>query len=402
MVNNIKQRAADAGITLNVIDGKGDPNLQVTQVLDAVTKQPHALLINPVDAKLLVAGVKRANEANIPVFIMENPPPEGEYLSFVDFDNEAGGAMGADALAAMIGEEGVVLETRGSTGSEQAELRHKGFNDRIKEKYPNIEVKSLNTEWVADNAYKMVLDAFTQNPDIKGVFSHNDEMVRGVVSALRQIGKLTQPGGRGPCGPGRTGWHAACLAAHSRGHPGRQRRAKPFAMGNAIFDAIIAHFEGGTVPEKARTQPVLITKDNVDGPRPLGQRQELTSSGQPRLPAEAGDSHIEAVVPSGESSCTDTNAKLAGGVPGPRTPTKPRKPGTFPARSPGKHTPITRQTPKTELRRGPNDRDLQVEDRPIEALGSHARRPPSDRQITEIAGSIKGFGWNNPILMDGV
>ena len=92
LVNGVKKRAADAGVVLHVIDGKGDPNLQVTQVLDAVTKKPDALLFNPVDAKLLVAGVKKANEANIPVFIMENPPPEGAYLSIIDFDNVAGGA----------------------------------------------------------------------------------------------------------------------------------------------------------------------------------------------------------------------------------------------------------------------------------------------------------------------
>ena len=96
MVEGIKKKAAEAGLVLRIVDGKGDPNLQVTEVLDAVTKQPDALLVNPVDAKLIVAGVKRANEANIPVFIMENPPPQGKYLGFVDFDNEAGGAMGAD------------------------------------------------------------------------------------------------------------------------------------------------------------------------------------------------------------------------------------------------------------------------------------------------------------------
>src|SRR5438105_1226006 len=171
MVEGIKKKAAEAGLALRIVDGKGDPNLQVTEVLDAVTKQPDALLINPVDAKLIVAGVKRANEAKIPVFIMENTPPSGKYLGFVDFDNEAGGAMGADELAKRIGEKGVVLETRGSVGSDQAQLRHKGFIDRTKQKYPNIEVRSLNTEWIADNAYKMVLDAFTQNPNIRGVVS---------------------------------------------------------------------------------------------------------------------------------------------------------------------------------------------------------------------------------------
>lgn len=268
MVEGVKKKAAAAGLVLRVIDGKGDPNLQVTQVLDAVTKKPDALLINPVDATLLVAGVKRANEANIPVFIMENPPPEGKYLAFVDYDNEAGGALGADTLAKLIGEKGMVLETRGSVGSAQAQARHKGFNDRMKEKYPNIQVKSLNTEWVADNAYKMVLDAFTQNPDIKGVFSHNDEMVRGVVSALRQIGKLVPAGQPG---------HVAIVGldgtplAHDRIRKGDGSQdasvgQDPNAMGGNILDAIIAYFEGKDFPKSTQTKPLLVSKDNVDDP----------------------------------------------------------------------------------------------------------------------------------------
>ena len=265
LVNGIKKRAADAGVVLHVIDGKGDPNLQVTQVLDAVTKKPDALLINPVDAKLLVAGVKHANEANIPVFIMENPPPEGDYLSMVDFDNVAGGAMGADELARSIGGNGSVLETRGSTGSAQAEARHKGFTEQMKSKYPGIEVKSLNTEWVADNAYKMVLDALTQNPNVKGVFSHNDEMIRGVVSALRQTNKLLPA--NDPNHITVVGLDGTPLALQ-RIRDGSQDATveqSPIAMGSFIFDAILAYFDGKPFEKKGMTKPVLITKTNVDG-----------------------------------------------------------------------------------------------------------------------------------------
>jgi ribose transport system substrate-binding protein len=270
MVEGIQQKASAAGITLNIVDGKGDPNLQVTEVLDAVSKLPDALLINPVDGKLVVAGVKRANQNNIPVFIMENAPPEGKYLGFVYFDNEAGGAMGADALAKLIGEKGTVLEARGSLGSEAAELRHKGFVDRIKAKYPNIEVKSLNTEWVADTAYKMVLDSFTEKPDIKGVFSHNDEMVRGVVSALRQINRLVSPGQ-----PGHVvivGLDGTPLAL-DRIREGTQDASvgqDPYAMGGAILDKMIAHFEGKPFDAKSATEPGLITKENVDDPHLWG------------------------------------------------------------------------------------------------------------------------------------
>ncbi|MBV9673729.1 MAG: sugar ABC transporter substrate-binding protein [Verrucomicrobia bacterium] len=270
LVDGIKKKASDAGLNVQIVDGKGDPNLQVTQVLDAVTKKPDALLINPVDAKLIVAGVKRANEANIPVFIMENPPPEGKFLGFVDFNNVAGGAMGADELAKLVGDKGVVLETRGSVGSDQAQLRHKGFVERMKEKYSGIEVRSLNTEWVADNAYKMVLDAFTQNPNIKGVFSHNDEMVRGIVSALRQIGKLV-PAGQ----PGHVvvvGLDGTPLAL-DRIREGTQDASvgqDPNAMGGYILDDIIAYFEGKPYNNKASTEPVLITKTNVDDPNLWG------------------------------------------------------------------------------------------------------------------------------------
>ncbi len=271
MVEGVKKRAAEAGIILNVIDGKGDPNLQVTQVLDAVTKQPDVLLINPVDATLLVAGVKRANEANIPVFIMENAPPEGKFIGFVDFDNVAGGSMGADGLAKMIGEEGAVLETRGSVGSAQAEARHKGFNDQMAAKYPKVTVKSLNTEWVADNAYKMVLDAFTQDPNIKGVFSHNDEMVRGIVSALRQIGKLVPPGE-----PGHVfvmGLDGTPLAL-DRIRDGTQDATvaqDPYAMGGGgILEQVIAHLEGKEYNSNMQTKSYLITKENVDDKRNWG------------------------------------------------------------------------------------------------------------------------------------
>ncbi|MCB1498190.1 MAG: sugar ABC transporter substrate-binding protein [Bauldia sp.] len=271
MVEGVKKRAEEAGITLNVIDGKGDPNLQVTQVLDAVTKQPDALLINPVDATLLVAGVKRANEANIPVFIMENPPPEGEYLGFVDFDNEAGGAMGADALGDMIGGEGAVLETRGSIGSAQAQARHKGFNDEMASKYPNVEVRSLNTEWVADNAYKMVLDAFTQDPNIKGVFSHNDEMVRGVVSALRQIGKLVPPGEEGHVFIVGLDGTPLALDRIREGTQDATVAQDPYAMGGGgILEQIIAYFEGKEYDNNMQTKPYLITVENVDDERNWG------------------------------------------------------------------------------------------------------------------------------------
>jgi len=270
LLEGIKKKAAEAGLDMQIFGCKGDPQLQLTQILDAVSKKPDALLINPVDAKLIVAGVKRANEANIPIFIIENPPPEGKFLGLVDFDNEGGGIMGADELAKLIGDKGVVLETLGSVGSNQPQLRHKGFTERMKEKYPDIEVHSLTIESAADNVNKMMLQALTKNPNISGVFSDNDRMVPGVLSALRRIGTLVPVGQQG---------HVAIVGMN--GTPGALDRIRkgsqdasvgkdPNGMAGIVLNQIVAYFEGKPFDEKGQTKPILIAKDNVDDPNLWG------------------------------------------------------------------------------------------------------------------------------------
>ncbi|WP_141652378.1 sugar ABC transporter substrate-binding protein [Rhizobium grahamii] len=119
--------------------------------------------------------------------------------------------------------KGVVLETRGSVGSAAAQDRHKGCADEM-QKHPEITVQSLNTEWIADTAYKMVLDAFTQNPDIKGVFSQQRDYQRRFLRAPadRAIGAA---GGRGTCRDCRPRRYAARVGPYPKGRPGCHRGA---------------------------------------------------------------------------------------------------------------------------------------------------------------------------------
>jgi hypothetical protein len=57
---------------------------------------------------------------------------------------------------------------------------------------------------------------------------------------------------------------------------------------------------------------------------------------------------------------------------------------------------------KSGVKRG-LDRQLSVQYRPVAALIPYARnaRTHSERQVAEIAASIREFGWTNPILVDG-
>ena len=140
-------------------------------------------------------------------------------------------------------------------------------------KYPDIKVQSLNTEWVADKAYKMVLDAFTQNPDIKGIFSHNDEMVRGIVSALKQIGRLVPEGKDGHVYIVGLDGTPLALERIRKGTQDASVAQNPYAMGrDDIMGMMIDHFEGKQYDDNKRVEPYIITKKNVDDPDNWGNR----------------------------------------------------------------------------------------------------------------------------------
>ena len=116
----------------------------------------------------------------------------------------------------------------------------------------------------------MVLDALTQNPNVKGVFSHNDEMIRGVVSALRQTDKLVPAGD--PKHIVVVGLDGTPLALQRirEGTQDATVEQSPIAMGSFIFDQMINYFEGKPIEKKGETKPKLITKANVDDPSNWG------------------------------------------------------------------------------------------------------------------------------------
>lgn len=272
LVNHIKEVCAQKGINVSVYDGKGDPSTQTTQLLDVVSKQPDLILLNAVDAKLLVGGVKKANKSNIPLFMLENLPPEGDWVAYNTFDDKAGGAAGADAMAKLIGNKGLVLECRGAIGSGQSNLRYQGFHEQAEAKYRDMKIDVLKCEWTADNAQSLVTDAFTRDPKVAGIWAHNDEMVRGVVSALRQIGRLKKAGEDGHVPV--VGFDGTPLGLQ-RIRDGIQDAdvgQNPFSMGDSILGSMEAYMNKRPFQKKTLIQPVMITKENVDDPNNWGNR----------------------------------------------------------------------------------------------------------------------------------
>jgi ribose transport system substrate-binding protein len=158
-----------------------------TPIVDSlIAEKVDAIIIAPNDAKAMVAPLKKAMNAGIPVFTVDtNVSDESAYVANVTSDNLQGGKLGADTLAKLIGEKGKVLVMNTKPGITTTDDRQKGFLDEIK-KYPNIQV--VATEYCDDQATvaaKKTQDILLANPDLSGAFAANVVSGAGVAQGLR-------------------------------------------------------------------------------------------------------------------------------------------------------------------------------------------------------------------------
>ncbi|NLX08743.1 MAG: D-ribose ABC transporter substrate-binding protein [Chloroflexi bacterium] len=181
------QTAADRlGVQLLVEDAQDNPETQLEQIQSLIDQGVSALLINPVGGEDVVPAIEAANEAGIPVFTLDRSAAGGEIVSHVASDNFAGGEMAGDHLAERLGRQGKVVELQGIPGTSAAEARGAGFNEAIAA-YPDIEVIVQQTaNFDRAEGQEVFAAILEEQPEIDGVFAHNDEMILGALEAARE------------------------------------------------------------------------------------------------------------------------------------------------------------------------------------------------------------------------
>ena len=156
---------------------------------DLVQKKLGAILVNPTDADAVVPSILKANAAGIPVFTIDRGATSGEVVTHIASDNVAGGKMAGEFLAEKIGGKGKVVELVGIPGTSAARDRGKGFHEAM-EGYPDIEiVASQAADFNRDRGLAVFENIRQAQPEIDGVFAHNDEMVLGAIAAAEAAGR---------------------------------------------------------------------------------------------------------------------------------------------------------------------------------------------------------------------
>jgi ribose transport system permease protein len=198
------QQAADKealGLGVHLIslaaDRETDVERQYQIIENLIQQRVDAILLSPAGSKELVPAIRKANDAGIPVLLLDTriDPDAAEsmgarVLTYIGSDNFAGGAVAGRYLADRLAERGQVAIIEGISGHETADQRRLGFLHGI-EDHPDIEVLASQTaNWERARAYTVAENLLQAHPDLAAIFAANDEMALGAMEAVAAAGRL--------------------------------------------------------------------------------------------------------------------------------------------------------------------------------------------------------------------
>jgi ribose transport system substrate-binding protein len=244
-----------------------DRDAQVTEVEGFVSRGVSGIVLAPLDEAALVGPVASAKAKKIPVVIFDSGLRGEDFVSFVATDNVAGGRLGGEHMAKVLGGKGKVVLLRYAEGHDSTGKREEGFLEAMKAN-PGIEVVSSNQHGGADveEAYKRsetLLSRYKQ-PDgslgIQGIFCPNESTTFAMLRVLQAngwAGKVTF-----------VGFDASdnLVAALRHGEIEALVIQDPVKMGYLGVKTMVQHLRGEKVERRIDTGVGVATRANMDEP----------------------------------------------------------------------------------------------------------------------------------------
>lgn len=256
--------AADFGMEIEVVapivSNNNDEQIQLVQ--QAIAKKIDIMILTPADSTGIVPAVTELNNANIPVINLNtkinNESGTANSETFVVADNIMCATLSANELARRAGEEGEAIILQGPSGGQVTIDLTKGAEDTFA-KYPNIEIVDIKeAKFERAEGYKVTQDMLITYPNLKIIFSCNDEMALGALKAVEEAGKL------GEIVIGGIDGNKDAMASIKEGKLDVTVFKNFWLQAYTAVEAAAKFLDGQELPDLIPVDLEIITQDNVD------------------------------------------------------------------------------------------------------------------------------------------
>lgn len=263
----LQAEADSLGIKILKLSQEFDVQKGTDQLNTCIGRKVAGIILWPLDPKAYIPGLVKANDAGIPVVLINSPMDNAAlpYVkSFTGPDVVQEGALSAEAANKALGGKGNVVIVAGQAGNGTTIGRTDGFNQKLKSLGSSIKVlDTVNADFDQQKALVVSRDLITRFGDqINAVYAEDDTMARGFIDAWKEAKKTTFPiivginGQKDAFQSIKTGEMYATIVQ------------SPVADGKLAIDTMAKILKGEKVASRIPIKLTVVTKDNVGTEQP--------------------------------------------------------------------------------------------------------------------------------------
>ncbi|NRA54058.1 MAG: sugar ABC transporter substrate-binding protein [Gammaproteobacteria bacterium] len=191
----ISQYAKEAGIELQIEDGKNEVGTQFNQVQNFVASEVDAIIVSAVDTDATVSISESAAAANIPLVYLNRQPINVDFLpdnqAFIASNEVDSGTMQTKEVCRLLKGKGNILVLMGALTDQTGLQRTKDIHDVIA--LPECSgmkiVGEESAKWQRTEANNIMTNWLSSGVQFDAVIANNDEMAIGAIQAIKATGR---------------------------------------------------------------------------------------------------------------------------------------------------------------------------------------------------------------------
>ncbi|NQU27958.1 MAG: substrate-binding domain-containing protein [Candidatus Marinimicrobia bacterium] len=262
MQRGAKEAADKFGINLLVqaAEREVDVEKQMQIIENLIQRKVDVICVTPSGSKEIIPAIVKANQANIPVIIVDTrvdaealKESGGKTAGFIGSDNVDGGRIAGLFIIEQLGGIGKIAILEGIPGHETGDARLKGFHEALASQSGITLVASQTANWERDQGYNVFQNILQSHPGVQALFACNDMMALGAVEAISAMGKTGEVVvvGFDAITDGRRAIAEKRMSASIAQHP--------YDMGKVALEKAWALLQGQIIPAEIPVKIELIT-----------------------------------------------------------------------------------------------------------------------------------------------
>lgn len=250
-----------ARITFEGPPTESDVEIQITELTNALTKNPDAIGFAALDSKAAEPLMQQAKTAGIPVIAFDSGVDSDVPVTTAATDNKAAAAEDAKQLAKLLNGKGTVGLVIHDQTSKSGIDRRDGFVEWMKKNAPGITL--LDPQYSKSNiatAANITKSIIASHPKLAGLYGSNEASAEGVAKGIQESGKK---------GIAAVGFDSgkAQIDAIKDGTLAGSVTQNPVGMGKKVVEAAMKAINGEDLPKTIDTGYYWYDKTNMDDPK---------------------------------------------------------------------------------------------------------------------------------------